>query len=557
MKNFLYIAFLGLILLGNVTVQAQNNNPLEGQDSLVLENERINDVIDSDKPFIKPPYQEIKQGAQDKPTYQSQEFYVETEFEPVPPRFKEVDPDEKNRYKNNLLRLGIGRYTTPLAQLYINNGTDKDIDYGLNFTHLSAHNDEVRLRNFREDYGTIYAKAFQGGNEFYGKLYLYNTQYFNYAGDDTTLVEGDEQARSDSLIMGFTRFAIEAGVASAYDPDNEYYYDVPLDLRIYGDRRSNNEFNIGFKPKVGARFGEEASLGLDSELRYVAGGIGDSNQNRFFVVLNPAFQFKNDKFKAKVGINYSYFNNSIDSSGFSNLGPDIEASYAINPASLTAFVGVTSGMQAPTYESMIVENRFIARDVRISPTIDRYQVYLGVKGNINQTIDFSAKGYYRKVSNQLIYRSQDSIFFQALYDSSVNVTGAHLEVNYDLDENFAAGAALNIDVYGTSNQDSLTPVFFHATPVRLDVFGQYTFAEKLTTEGKLQVFGPTPMSVDETGATINRPLFLNIALEADYRPVDNVSVFVRVNNLLGSNFQRWFNYPERRFDIMGGVTIAF
>ncbi|MEO0585466.1 MAG: hypothetical protein AAF135_24855, partial [Bacteroidota bacterium] len=122
MKNFLYIAFLGLILLGNVTVQAQNNNPLEGQDSLVLENERINDVIDSDKPFIKPPYQEIKQGAQDKPTYQSQEFYVETEFEPVPPRFKEVDPDEKNRYKNNLLRLGIGRYTTPLAQLYINNG---------------------------------------------------------------------------------------------------------------------------------------------------------------------------------------------------------------------------------------------------------------------------------------------------------------------------------------------------------------------------------------------------------------------------------------------------
>ena len=59
MKNITYILLFFVLILGGLLAQAQDNNPLEGQDSLVLENERINDVVDSDKPFINPPYQEI------------------------------------------------------------------------------------------------------------------------------------------------------------------------------------------------------------------------------------------------------------------------------------------------------------------------------------------------------------------------------------------------------------------------------------------------------------------------------------------------------------------
>ena len=54
MNKFIYIA-IGLFLFSFIRQASAQNNPLGGKDTLTLENERIEDVIDSDKPFIKLP----------------------------------------------------------------------------------------------------------------------------------------------------------------------------------------------------------------------------------------------------------------------------------------------------------------------------------------------------------------------------------------------------------------------------------------------------------------------------------------------------------------------
>lgn len=546
------------LFLAMTTAIAQPGDPLGGKDTIVIENERIGDIIDSDKPFLKPPYQQLEKGTNEDIRYESRSFYVETDFTPPPPEIRSVEAQDEPPVTNNLLRLGIGRYVTPLAQLYVNNGPEKDLDYGLQFTHRSAHQDEIPLRRFREDYGTFQLSKIDRYLTAQGRVHLYNTQYFNYAGDDSTRIPGDAATREDSLRMSFTRFDLGGRLFSNFDPDQQWSYDAGVNLRAYGDRRYNQEVHLDLTPSGAYHLNEDVQLGLRSQLTYVRGRIDSVGQNRFFVDLAPGLTFDNGTVKVHGGIRYNYFSNSVDSGGVFNLGPVIEASYMVQPDRFSIMAGYTVGMTHNHYYDMIFENRYLSPEVEIRPTTDKMHIYLGAEGNVNDQIDYAARLFYRRVQDQLIYTTSDSLYFQAVYDSLMTHAGAHVELNYDLSGNIQAGAALSVNVYNTSNQDSLTARFFHAAPVRLDLYGAYKWNNQLTARADLFVYGPTPMGLDgETGEVITRATFLDLNLSADYRITEAISVFLTVNNLFNSRYQRWLNYPERRIDFMGGLTVAF
>ncbi|MEM7367118.1 MAG: TonB-dependent receptor [Bacteroidota bacterium] len=552
-RNILLIFFVSLSL----TAFAQTNDPLDGRDTIVLENERIEDVIDSEKPFIKPPYQEIKTGSTEEIQYESKDFYVETAFQPVEPKIRNLDKEKKENLTNNHLRLGVGRFLTPLAQLYINNGRDREVDYGLSFQHLSAHKDVIPLRRFREDFGTATFAKISKDITAQGRFHLYNTAYFYYAGDDSTLIPGPAAAREDSLKMGFTRVDVSGQLFSNYNPKEEVFYDAGAGIKFYRDRFTNSELHLAITPSGGYRLRDDTNLHLGTELNYIRGNIGGIAQNRFFAELTPSLNFDNETFSLKAGVRFNYFGNSIDTVNYSNLGPMVEVGYEAVPDQLKLIVGLSSGMTNNSYYDMIYENRYLNRSVDIRPTTETINAYFAAEGNISQYLDYSAKVFYKRNQNQLMYVNNDSITFTALYDSLMTTTGAHVEINYDLEDGLQLGGALNLNVYNTSNQNGLTPKYFHAAPIRLDLYGAYVIQERVKTRAELFVFGPTPMKNLESGAIESRNAYLDLNLHADVRITDAISVFLSVNNLLNSNYQRWYNYPERKIDIMGGITASF
>ncbi|MEL6852040.1 MAG: hypothetical protein AAFP92_26275, partial [Bacteroidota bacterium] len=526
MKRFIY--FCLLFAMGAPLAMAQGNDPLGGKDTLVLENERIEDVIDSEKPYLKPPYQEIKKGNTENIDYRSQNFYIDTDFTPSPPDIKPLEKEKAEKLNNNFIKLGLGRYMTPLGKLYINNGRDRGMDYGLDFTHLSAHQDAIPLRKFREDYGTARVNLIERKYKLDAKVHLYNTRFFNY-GD--TVLRDNPVAREDSLRNGFTRFQVAANMISNYDPEADYVYDVGADFNIFGGNNGNREIQIQLKPKVGYQFNEDVKFMLHSEVAYVNGKIGADQENRFFVDALPHVDFDNGTFAAKGGLQLNYFGNSADTSA-SFLGGLVEVSYAIVPEGLTFIAGYTSGMQANTYRDFMTENRYIQQEITIKPTIERFNIYAGVKGNIAQQVDFHARVYQKRMENQAIYFTNEfGAFFDVLYDT-VNITGATVELNYDLQESIKAGAALNINVYNTKEVEK----FFHAAPLRLDLFAQYNINDQFQAKGELFFVGPRPMSLDPAGEVITAGPFIDLSVSADYRITPGFSVFLSVNNLLNSNY---------------------
>ncbi|TAE47212.1 MAG: TonB-dependent receptor [Bacteroidetes bacterium] len=552
MFRTLYIPLVVLALFAG-SIYAQPS-PLGGKDTLVLENERIEDIVESEKPFQKPPYQEIPKTNKENIQYSSKDVYVATEFEPAPPDIREMDRKKKEVYTHNFIKVGVGRYVTPLVQVHAYSGPGKDLAYGLDFTHLSAHQDKIPLRRFREDYGSLRLGASTDEFTLGGRAFFYNTSYFNYA---DTVFSGNETAREDSLGTGFTRMAFEVDLFSNHPERTGLHYNATAGTRLVGENRGSREGQFFVLPNVGYRINDMFSVDLLGNLTFASGRTIGKIQNRLYVDLAPRLAITNDALGLNLGFRFNYFANSLDTANFLNLGPDIQLTYEISPDAFTLLAGYTVGMTPNFYNDLIAENRYLGGSFLMKPTVEKMHIYLGARGSVNKQVDFSARLYYKRLQNALIYRTGDGVYFQPAFDSLTTVTGGHFEVNYDLQGDIKLGAALNVNVYNTSDNEGLTPVYFHATPIRLDVFGSYVWKENLTAKGELLFYGPTPMFLDEAGDIVNRGVFPNVNASVDYRITKGFSVFLWVNNLLNVNYQRWYNYPERRIDFRGGVTVSF
>ena len=83
--------------------------------------------------------------------------------------------------------------------------------------------------------------------------------------------------------------------------------------------------------------------------------------------------------------------------------------------------------------------------------------------------------------------------------------------------------------------------------------------EKIVTqkviEKKLPLGIKAPAPLD--GSVIDLPTILDLSLGADYQVNDSWSVFGEVNNVVGGNYERYYNYPVRGIAAKLGVVFRF
>ncbi|MEM8887703.1 MAG: hypothetical protein AAGD28_06920 [Bacteroidota bacterium] len=549
--NFRILSIFILFCCVGLNQMIAQPDPLAGKDTLTLENERVEDVKDSNKPFVAPPYQEIKKGQSGPQNYFSKDFYIQTDFEPAPPQIKPLPRSRKEQLLNNYLKLGLGRFVTPYAKLYLNNGRDQNVDYGFDFTHISAHNDtQIPLRRFRQNEANAKLKFISDAATVNGGIHIYNTSYFNYA---DTAEFATEELREDALRNGFTRVKIGGNVVSNYDPRAVYDYNIGTNLKFFNGNNGNRDLILNLSPNASYFLGEKAKVGIETNIEFMTGKTEDLNQARIFLDALPYFSLQGDQLQLRIGPQLNFFNNNADTSSVGFAGIVAEVSYEIVPDGFAIQAGYLSGMTNHTYYDLIYQNPYMQRLINLRPSVERLNVYGGIKGNIAREIDFSGRIYYRRITDQPVFvNTAQGSTFDVVYDSLLTVFGFHAEVNYDLEENFKAGAAVTVNNYTTNT----LPKYYNAAPLRLDVFAKYLYEDQLSVSANLTTYGSRPMALSDTGEILRDGLFVDISFGADYRINENFSVFLNLYNLLNSNYQRWHNYPERQLDFRGGITLS-
>jgi hypothetical protein len=168
---------------------------------------------------------------------------IENSFEPEPIKAAKTVTTSLTKIYKSWLKIGLGNYTTPMAEFNISNLRSKDLAYGAYLYHKSSYGN-IRLSNdhkvpagYAVNNISLYGKKFYTRATLSGNLRL-DHQAFNYYGYNTALFSDplpdmeNDSIRQKTYLAGF-----DLTLSSNNNDQTQLNYNVSASVDYFFDRR--------------------------------------------------------------------------------------------------------------------------------------------------------------------------------------------------------------------------------------------------------------------------------------------------------------------------------
>lgn len=478
-------------------------------------------------------------------------------------KIMETPFSEWREHRSNYVKFGAGNFNTLLGEAYFAVEDYEDIRFGGFLKHLSQKGVLEAQKFSRQEVGIFGRRVFplftlNGVVGYNG----YGTNFYGVPenGDGATLNSAFEAQRFNDIYFS-------GELTSNFDPENEdaLSYSLKADAYGYSDKFSAKENSIalgGYLNKRYRAFNAGANIALD--INSVSGVHSPTGKlNNSIASINPYIRFKGANYNITLGANIvSEFG---DSSRF-NVFPEAEIDFSLVPEYFYIFGGVSGGVRKGSFKEFSRENPYLGPNLDIRNTIDRMNIYGGIKGNAGATFGYKVKGFYKKVEGLAMFANnlESPYMFDLIYDGEGDDAVTHLgiegEINVRLSEVVNLGGRLNIDQYTMVNQEEA----WHLPKMKLAANARFNISEKLYIDAEALFHGlsyargwapatssPTPIEKQTVDS------FLDLSAGAEYKATQQIGIFVKANNLLNTEYQRYLYYPKLGFNILGGVNFSF
>lgn len=494
---------------------------------------------------------------------------VASTFTPAKGKAATVDKEKAVKLYDNYASLGVGTYTTILGEVYLNHaisrtervggyfshhsssGDIEDINFDNNFseTGLNAHYSQklrdyswkveggFQLQSFNW-YGLPNqdVEVFDVGHSFYTANIGGNIKF-----DDAILKKGSVLFRrfGDDQDSGENRFVLKSG------------FDVPVLEEVI-----NTEVTIDY---LGGSF--DKNYFVDEELKY----------SNIVFGLAPSYKMKQDDLTLSLGVNLVYFNDSEASDSKFFIYPNITASYRLVDELLIAYGSIEGGLNQNSYYDFAQENPFVSPTLFITPTDQAYKASVGIKGKLSNSMSYNVNGRYFADNNRALFKSnpdsgidrenyQFGNSFGIAYDD-VKTFAIGGELNVDINRNFKLGLKADYFAYSTDNEAEA----WNLPDIEASAFLDIQIDEHWFAGANLFFVGERKDQFITGIGTLSLPVVSTIALDsyfdanahAGYKITDQLSAFVKVNNIASQNYNRWMNYPVQGIQFLAGATYQF
>ena len=361
---------------------------------------------------------------------------------------KYISPKEP-KYKQNIIKAGLGMYTTPYAELFLNGNINKNLIVGLHAKHLSSKASVA-------DYG--YSGFSNNGAEIWTKktgtknvLWLsgfYQRDVFHYYGfrpdDYIPISDGveplphmdapDFDGRTEQIFSDagfkFNLYNTANNKKETFNVDGSY--------RHFWDKNTNRENLINLSGKyqrpielLGIK-NQFAEIGLDTEVAITnweepsqmmkpqpVNTVLYSPQQFFHgkVDLALSYNVQFDRFDLKAG---GVISVGLDSSSTLKVYPDVLLDVNIIKSVLDMYVQFDGGLISPSYYSVTRENSFVSAFLPLKYSSRKYRLKGGLKVNVAGKADIHIWGSTESLQNDIFFTSDtNGIYsnqFRLLYD---------------------------------------------------------------------------------------------------------------------------------------------
>lgn len=473
-------------------------------------------------------------------------------------------------HSSNYVKLGVGNLGTILGEAYFAVEDYEDIRFGGFVKHLNQKGNLEDQKFSRQEVGVFGRRIFPMFTV--NGLIGYNgfgTRFYGIPMDvDNNNLNPTREAQR------FNDIYFSGELTSNFDPANEdaLSYSVKADAYTYKDKFEGKENSIALSGYLNKRlrtFNIGANVALDFNS---IGGVNtpDGNLNNSLVNANPYIKFKGDNYNITLGANIvSEFG---DSSRF-NIFPVAEIDFSLVPGYFYIFGGVKGGVEKGSFRSFTKTNPYLGLTPNIMNTVERMNIYGGIKGNAGATFGYKVKAFYRQIEGlPMFVNNVDRPFqFDLVYDGDGDKALKHVgiegEINVRLSELVNLGGRLNIDNYTTVSQEEA----WHLPKMRLAANARFNISEKLYIDAEALFHGNATAreytyTTDQTtnvtspSATYSKtsiPSFFDLSAGAEYKATKQLGIFVKANNMFNTEYSRYLYYPKLGFNILGGINFSF
>ncbi len=484
-------------------------------------------------------------------TYEFRNLRFNTpDFNPAIRPLKLKQEDISKLY-GNYVSAGYGNYASPYLEASFNSKRNKNQFYGAHFYHHSFGTGPVDGKNSASGSTelNVFGKAIGESVVASGDLSFSNrtAHFYGYK-------PGVEPA-PDEIRQSYSTIRLGAAIENAKPDDFNYnlsgYYSHLSDHYLAKEGELGLQFKSSYKINKGSKF----TLGADYYLIDRTDSTPGFKARSLFRV-KPTYEFSPlDKLWLSLGLNVAVENDTIGKNKSFHVYPNARADYSLGET-VSVYAGLTGDIDKVTLHSLSAENIWLNSNVDIFHTNRSVDFYSGLKGSVNNKVAYSLGFSLANLKNLYFYKnaSDNQARFDVIYDVG-NVKRANIfaELGYSYGEDVTL--SLRGDYYHYSTDK--VPEAYHRPTYRLAFNSSYKLYSKVLFNVDLIVQGGIKAYNAATLSTVTLSPAADLNLRVDYFISRRISAFVKLNNVLSSNYQVYLNYPVRGFQAMGGVSCSF
>jgi hypothetical protein len=469
-------------------------------------------------------------------------------YQPVPIKPLALPVDSGYTWENNsYIKLGAGNFSSYYGEAAVAFGDGKHSITNLrgNFQTTTGHLPAQQAAKWGVDVLSVFNT---GNNQEWTTrpYYQSNTQYF-YGYQPSTL-----NYSKDQLLQRYHTVGIDLGMQDKIPNDFGISYHPQVSAYRFFDNHENHENGVKIQAPLSKAFGKLYSfdLGLTADISSASFQLIPNPQvlkNNLYYI-NPAIVFTTPNMKIHAGMQPSW-----DNTVFSAL-PDLSAEARVSGINLILEAGWKGYFTKNSYRSLAEFNPWIGsvNSLLNTKTIEQYA---GIKGAGGDHFTYQVRASLLKLNNQPLFLNSgsDGKAFAVVFEPEMKAIRLHGEVGYTEQEKLSLTAGATLTQY---NGLTVNTKAWGLLPMELNGSLKWKLMKDLQVKAEVFVWDGNAYRDSTLQARKTKPA-ADLNLGAEFTVMPRLNLWLQMNNLLNTPYQRWNQYAVLGFNVLGGIVYSF
>lgn len=468
---------------------------------------------------------------------------------------------EKRNRQEAFVRLGMGNYWNTLGEINLPLIKKEKDRLDMNIEHLGTFG----RRKFSETQGSINYNHLFKTVELFASLGGEH-RFFNYFGSGFTLsgnrvgldtltgTIADETHRSYRAQLGFRSMSDQL----IFRHSGQLNYDVLGSESGWGEKIVNVQY--GFSSLL-----KSNRYGVDFDLKNItyeapAGAI-NVHPDYSVLSLNPYYLLESEKAWLRLGFTTAF---SFVTGRTFNPAPDIHAEWKALPKVLAIYGGIGGDFTTVTYAKLRNENPWVDPSLRVKDIYTPFKPYVGLKVKPVHFLLLDGFVEYNRIKDQYFFVN-NRVTVPTVLGAMMPLYGNRFGVDYSDASLFRFGGRLSFE-YKNFINSNLKIVANKWTPESIE---QAWMKPGLEADWSLDVKVNPNLAISSNfyyegerfaklgSQVIEMKPVADLNLGASYFFNRTFTAFVKLNNILNSDYEQYLGYEVQRFNFLLGGAISF